>query len=123
LWDEDRFRFFENTLLIRICEPKMDEVAGEWRKLHKRGLNNLYPSPSIVRVIKSRRVRWARHVARMGERRGVYRVWWGNLKERDDLGDRGIDGRIILKWIFTTWDVGAWTGLIWLRKWTGGGLL
>jgi len=123
LWDEDRFRFFENTLLIRICEPKMDEVAGEWRKLHKRGLNNLYPSPSIVRVIKSRRVRWARHVARMGERRGVYRVWWGNLKERDDLGDRGIDGRIILKWIFTTWDVGAWTVLIWLRKWTGGGLL
>jgi len=73
LWDEGRFRYFENALLRRICGPKMDEVAGEWRKLHKEGLNNLYSLPNIVRVIKSRRVRWAGRVARMVEGRGVYR--------------------------------------------------
>ena len=64
-------------------------------KLHNQELNDLYCSPNIVRVIKSRRMRWAGHVARMGGRRGVYRVWWGNLKERDHLTDPDIDGRIM----------------------------
>jgi len=57
---------FENRVLRRIFGPKRDEVTGEWRRLHKEGLNDLYCSPNIVRVIKSRRMRWARHVARMG---------------------------------------------------------
>jgi len=65
---------FENRVLRRIFGPKRDEVRGEWRKLHNEELNDLYCSPNIVRVIKSRRIRWAGHVARMGEGRGVYRV-------------------------------------------------
>jgi len=101
---------FENRVLRRIFGPKKDEVTGEWRKLHNEELNNLYSSPNIVRVIKSRRMRWAGHVARMGEGRGVYRVLVGNLKEGDHWGDPGVDGRIILRWIFGKWDVGVWTG-------------
>ena len=63
-------------------------------------LIDLYSSPNIVQVIKLRRMRLAGHVACMGERRGVYRFWWGNLRERDHFGDPGVDGRIILRWIF-----------------------
>jgi hypothetical protein len=65
---------FENSVLRRIFGPKRDEVTGKWRKLHSEELNGLCSSPNIVRVIKSRRVRWAGHVARMRERRGAYRV-------------------------------------------------
>jgi hypothetical protein len=64
---------FENRVLRRIFWPKRDEVTGEWRKLHKDELHDLYSSPNIVQVKKSRRIRWEGHVARMGERRGVYR--------------------------------------------------
>jgi len=79
LGEERRLRVFENRLLRRIFGPKRDEVTWDWRKLHNEELNGLYCSPSIVRVIKSRRMRRMEHVARMGERRGVYRVfWWGN---------------------------------------------
>ena len=67
----------ENRVLRRIFGPKRDEVIREWRKLHDEKLNDLYSSPNIVRVIKSRRMRWAGHVARMGERKGVYRVLLG----------------------------------------------
>ena len=98
--EERRLRVFESRVLRRIFGPKRDEVTGEWRKLHNEELNDLYSSPSTVRVIKSRRMRWAGHVAHMVERRGVYRVLVGNLKERDHLGDPGMDGRIILRWIF-----------------------
>jgi len=66
LREERRLRVFENTLLRREFGPKRDEVTGEWRKLHNGELNDLYRSPSIVRVIKSRGMRWAGHVARMG---------------------------------------------------------
>ena len=69
-------------------------------KLHNEEINDLYSSPNIVRAIKSRKMRWAEQVARVDERRGVFRVLVGNLRERDHLGDRGVDGRIILKWIF-----------------------
>ena len=62
-------------------------------------LNDLYSSPNIVRVIKSRRMRWARHVARMGEERGCIGFWWGNRREGDHWGDLGVDGWIILGWI------------------------
>jgi hypothetical protein len=75
-------------------------VKRDWRKLHDEELNELYTSHNIVRVITSRRMRWAGHVACMGERRGVYRVWWGNLRERDHWGDPGVDRRIILRSIF-----------------------
>ena len=78
---------------------KRDEVTGHWRRLHNEGLRYLYSLP-IVRVIKSRRMRWAGHVAHMGKRRGVCRVLWGNLRERDYLEGLGIDGRIILTLIF-----------------------
>ena len=71
---------FEIRVLRRTFGPKRDEVIGEWGRLHNEELNDLYCSPNIVRVIKSRRMRLARHVARMGERRGVYRVWVGNLE-------------------------------------------
>jgi len=68
---------FESRVLRRVFGPKRDEVTGEWRKLHNEELNDLYSSPNIVRVVKSRRMRWAGHVAHMGERRGVYRVLGG----------------------------------------------
>jgi len=77
LMEESRLRVFENRVLRRVFGPKRDEVTGEWRKLHNEYLNDLYCSPNIVLVIKSRRMRWAGHVARMGEGRGVYRVLVG----------------------------------------------
>jgi hypothetical protein len=97
-------------LLRRIFGPKRDEVTGKWIKFHNEELNNMYSSPNIVRVIKSRKMRWTGHVARMGEGRGVYRILVGNLKKGDHWGYSGVDGRIILGWIFGNWDVGAWTG-------------
>ena len=69
-----------------ICVPRSDEVTEEWRRLHNEELNDLYPSPNIVRVIKSKRMRWAEHVARMGEERGVYRVLVGRPEGRRPLG-------------------------------------
>jgi hypothetical protein len=85
---------FENRVLGRIFGPMGDEVTEEWRKLHNGELHNLYSSPDIIRQIKSRRVRWAGHVARMGEGRNVYRVWWESPKEKDHLKDRGVEGRM-----------------------------
>jgi len=72
----------ENMVLRRIFGPREDEVMGEWRRLHNEELNDLYSSPNIVRVIKWRRMRWAEHVARMGEGRGCIGSWWGNRRER-----------------------------------------
>jgi hypothetical protein len=110
-------------VLRRIFGPKRDEATGEWRRLHNEELNDLYSSPNIIRVIKSRRMRWAGHVARMGKSEVHTGFWLGDLREGDHLGDPGIDGRIILKWIFKEWDWWAWTGLRWLRIRTGAGLL
>jgi len=86
LREERRLRVFENRVLRRIFGPRMDEVTVEWRKLHKEELNGLYFSPKIVRVINSRRMRWMGHVARMGERRGVYRVSVGKPEGKRPLG-------------------------------------
>ena len=98
--DERRLRLFENRVLRRIFVPKRDEVTREWRNLHSEELNDLYSLPNTVRVITWRRMRWVGHVARMGERRGVYRVLMGKPEGKSHLGDPGIDGRIILRWIF-----------------------
>jgi PAS domain-containing protein len=80
LKEEHRLRVFENRALRRIFGPKRDEETGEWRELHNEELHALYFSPNIIRQIKSRRMRWAGHVARMGEERNVYRVLMGKLK-------------------------------------------
>ena len=82
LREERRLRVCVNRVLRRIFGPKRDEVTREWRKLHNERLNDLYCSPNIIRVIKSRRMRWAGHVARMGETRGVYRVLVGKPEGR-----------------------------------------
>ena len=95
--EERKLRVFENRVLRRIFGPKRDEVTGEWRKLHNEELNDLTFSPNIIHVIKSRRIGWAGRVARMGEKRGVYRVLVGNPEGKRPLGRPGVDGRLILR--------------------------
>jgi hypothetical protein len=74
---------FRNRVLRRIFGPKRDEIIGGWRKLHNEKLHNLYSSPSIIRMIKSRKMRWTGHVARMGERGMHVGLWGENQKQRD----------------------------------------
>jgi hypothetical protein len=74
---------FESRVLRRIFGPKRDEVTGGWRKLHNEELHNLYPSPSIIRVIKSRRMKWSGHVARMREKKNAYRILVGKAEGKD----------------------------------------
>ena len=85
LREERKLRVFEN-MVLRIFGPRRDEVTREWRRLHNEEVNDLYCSPNIVRVIKSRRMRWAEHVAHMGEERGVYRVLVGKPEGKRPLG-------------------------------------
>jgi len=99
------------------------DVVGVQEVRWDKGDNDLFSLPNIVRVIKSRRMRWAGYVARMGEERGVYRVLVGKPEGRNQWGDLGVDGWIILEWISKRWDVGIWTGLGWPRIETGGGRL
>ena len=109
-------------MLRRIFGRGRDEVKGEWRRLRKEELYHVYYSPNIFRLIKSRKLRWAgmQHVWWRGDvRRGFC---WGNLREGDHFENSDVDGRIRLKWILEKWD-GAWTGSIWIRGGTGGGLL
>jgi hypothetical protein len=77
---------FENRVLRRIFGPKRDEATGEWRRIHNEELNDLYSSPNIIRIIKTRRMRWAGHVARMGEKRGAYRILVGRPEGRGPPG-------------------------------------
>jgi len=86
LREESKLRVFENMALRRIFGTRSEEVTGEWRRLHNEKLNDLYCSPNIVRVIKSRRMRWARHMARVGEVRGVCRVLLGKPEGRRPMG-------------------------------------
>ena len=100
--EERTLRVFENRVLRSIFGHKRDDVTGEWRKLHNEELNDLYSSSNIVWVKKSR-MRWARHIARMGK--ACTGLWWGNVKERAHLVDPSIDGRIILRRTCKKWDV------------------
>jgi len=113
LREERKLRVFENMVLRRIFGPMKYEVTGEWRRLHIQELNDLYSSPNIVRVMNSRRMRWAGHVARMGEERGVYGVLVGKSEGRRPLG------RHRRRWVdnirMDLWEVGCgymdWIGL------------
>jgi hypothetical protein len=123
LREECRLRVFENKVLRRIFGPKRDEVTGEWKRLHNKELYALYSSPNIIRVIKSRRLKWAGHVARMGDTRGAYRVLVGKPEGRKPLG------RPMRRWednikidLRELNGGGTRTGSIWLRIETGGGL-
>jgi hypothetical protein len=113
----------ENRALRRIFGSKREEVTGEWRKLHNEELRDLYSSPTIVRVIKSRRMRWAGHVARLGRGQACTMFLWGDLRERDHWGEPGVDGKVISRWIFRNWEMGVWAGLRWLRIEPAGGQL
>jgi hypothetical protein len=95
LREEHRLRVFENRVLRRIFGPKRYMVTGEWRKLHNKELHNLYSSSSIIRIIKSRRLKWAVHVARMGRRGTLIDYWWESQRERDHQEDRDVGGWII----------------------------
>jgi hypothetical protein len=86
LREEHRLRVFENRVLRRLFGPKRDEVTGEWRKLHNEELRDLYSSPSIIRIIRSRRMRLAGHVARMREKRNAYRLLVGKPEGKRPLG-------------------------------------
>jgi hypothetical protein len=96
--EEHRLRVFESRVLRRIFGPKREE-EGSWRKLHNDELHDLYSSPNIVRVIKSRSMRWAGHVARMGRGKVFIGFWFGGPKVRDHWEDLGAGGRrITLRW-------------------------
>jgi hypothetical protein len=114
LREECRLRVFENRVLRRIFGPKRDEVTGEWRRLHNKELYALYSTPSIIRVIKSRRLRWAGHMARMGERRGAYRALVGKPEGRRPLGrpKRRWEDNIKMDLRDVGWGRGAWTGSV-----------
>jgi len=123
LREERKLRVYVNMVLRRIFGPRRDEVTGEWRRLHNEELNDLYSSPNIVPVIKSRRMRWAGHVARMGEERGAYRILVGKPEGKSPLGRprrRWVDN---IRMELQRWVVGMWTGLGWPRIGTGGGRL
>jgi len=121
---ERKLRVFENMVLRRIFGRLRDEVTGEWRRLHNEEINDLYSSPNIVRVIKSRRMRWAEHVSRMGEERGAYRVFLGKPEGKRTLGRprcRWVDnirmdlqevGCGYMDWIGLVQDKNSWRTLV-----------
>ena len=117
--EECRLRVFENRVLRRIFGSRRDELR-DWRKLRNEELNDLYRSPNIVRVIKSR-MRWARHVVCKGERRGIYRVLMGKPEGKRPLGRPRLRWEDNIK--VNLQEVGIWTGSSWLRIETGSGHL
>jgi hypothetical protein len=121
--EEHRQRVFENRVLRRIFGPKGDEVTGEWRKLYNGELHNLYSSPDIIRQMKSRRMRWAGHVARTGEGRNVYRVLVGKPERKSPFGRPRRRWENGIKTDLREIGWGVWSGFSWLRIGTVGGLL
>jgi hypothetical protein len=108
-------RVFENRVLKRIFGSKRDDVTVECRKLYNEELNDLYCSPNIVQVIKSRRMRWAGHVARIGKRRGVYRVLVGKSEGKRSHWRPRRRWEDNIKMDLQEVGCGAWTGSMWLR--------
>ena len=88
---------FDKRVLRRLYGSRRDEATREWRRLHNKELNDLYPSPNVIRVSKSRIMRWVEHVARMGRGQVFTGFWWGNLRVTDHLEDPGLDGWLIFK--------------------------
>jgi hypothetical protein len=122
LGEEHRLRVFENRVLRRIFGPKREE-DGSWRKLRNDELHSLYFLPNIVRVIKSRRMRWAGHVAGMGRGEVFTGFWLGGPNVRDHWQDLGVGGRMILSRTFGREKSMGRTGFSWLRLGSSGGLL
>jgi hypothetical protein len=124
LWEERKLRVFENMVLRRIFGPRRDKVTGEWRRLLNEELNDLYSSPNIVQVLKSRRMRWTGHVAHMGEERGAHSILVGKPEGKRPLGrprHRWVDNiRMALQqvgcgymdWIGLAQDRGGWRRLV-----------
>jgi hypothetical protein len=121
--EDHRLRVFENRALRRIFGPMRDEVTGEWRKLHNEEPHDLYSSPSIIRIMKSKRMRWAGHVARMGEKKNVCRLLVGKSEGKRPLGrprQRWVDNKIDLEdvrwhdvdWISLAQDRNRWRALV-----------
>jgi hypothetical protein len=122
--EEHKLRVFENRVLRKIFGPKRDAVTGGWRKLHNEELHNLYSSPSIIRIIESRRMRWAGHVARMGEKSNVYRLLVGKPEGKRPLGrprrrwmdnikiDLLVTGLNVVDWIGLAQDMYRWRALV-----------
>jgi hypothetical protein len=121
LREEHRLRVFENRVLRRIFGPKRDEVTGDWRRLHNEKRNDLYSSPTIIRVIKSRRLRWAGHVARMGDKSGAFRVIVGRHEAKRPLGRTRCTWEDNIKMYLQ--EIGWGVEWIWLSIRTSGGLL
>jgi hypothetical protein len=115
---EHRLRVFENRMLRRIFGPKRDEVTGEWTKLHNKELHDLYSSPSIIRIIKSRRMRWAGHVTRMGEKKNAYRLLVGKPEGKRPLRRprRGWVDNIKMDFGEVGWDDVDWIDLAQVRN-------
>jgi hypothetical protein len=123
LREEHRLRVFNNRVLRRIFGPKRCELTGEWRKLHSEELHNLYSSPDIIRQVKSRRMRWAGHVVRMGEERKVYKVLVGKPEGKRPLGRPGRRWEDGIRMDLREIGLGVWIGVDWLRTGAGVGLL
>jgi hypothetical protein len=114
LREEQRLEVFDNMVLRRIFGPKTDEVTGVWRKLHNEELHDLYSLPSIIRIIKARKMRLAGHVARMGEKRNAYRLLVGKPEARRPLGRpirRWLDN-IRMDFVEAGWGDVDWIGLV-----------
>jgi hypothetical protein len=122
-WEEHRLRVFENRVLRRIFGPKRDEVTEGWRKLHNEELHNLYSSPSIIRMIKSRRMRWAGHIVRMGEKMNAYKILVGKPEGKRPIGRPRRRWADNTKMDLESCNGMGWIELIWLRIANSGGLL